>query len=178
MSVRAAGHAVSVLCVLEFLASRRAKDPMKPISEVCMRTIVRILVLLGVAVILPGAAWAQVTLAGTVKDPSGGVLPGVTVEALSPVLIEKVRAATTDAAGQYRIESLQPGTYTVTFALAGFSTLKRENVVMSGTGVVKIDAEMKVGGVAETVKVAEHIKGTAFSRPVYVVVSTRSSRPL
>src|SRR5205823_6424389 len=84
---------------------------------------------------------------------SGGVLPGVTVEASSPVLIEKVRTATTDAAGQYRIESLQPGTYTVTFALAGFSTLKRDNVVMSGAGVVKIDAEMKVGGVAETVTV-------------------------
>jgi hypothetical protein len=126
---------------------------MKPINEVCMRTILRILVLVGVAVILPGAAWAQVTLAGTVKDASAAVLPGVTVEASSPVLIEKVRTATTDAAGQYRIESLQPGTYTVTFALAGFSVLKRENVVMSGTGVVKIDAEMKVGGVAETVTV-------------------------
>ena len=62
--------------------------------------------------ILPSAAWAQVALAGTVKDASGAVLPGVTVEASSPALIEKTRSAMTDAAGQYRIESLQPGTYT------------------------------------------------------------------
>ena len=74
-----------------------------------MRTI-RILVLVGVAVILPSAAWAQVALAGTVRDASGLILPGVTVEASSPALIEKTRAATTDAGGQYRIESLQPGT--------------------------------------------------------------------
>ena len=117
-------------------------------------------------VLLPTAASAQVTLAGTVKDPSGAVLPGVTIEATSPVLIERIRTAFTDAAGQYRIESLQPGTYTVTFRLAGFSTLKRDEVVVSGTGVVKIDAEMKVGAVAETVNV------TAES-PVVDVLSTR-----
>src|SRR5438105_14066550 len=112
-----------------------------------MRTILRILILVGVAVILPTAAWAQVALAGTVKDALGAVLPGVTVEASSPVLIERTRAATTDGSGQYRIESLQPGTYSVTFTLAGFSILKRDDVVLSGTGVVKIDADMKVGGV-------------------------------
>src|SRR5438874_3670726 len=116
--------------------------------------------------LLPTIASAQVTLAGTVKDASGAVLPGVTIDATSPVLIEKVRTASTDAAGQYRIESLQPGTYTVTFRLAGFSTLKRDEVVVSGTGVVKIDAEMKVGAVAETVNV------TAES-PVVAVLSTR-----
>jgi hypothetical protein len=118
-----------------------------------MRTMIRTLVLVGVAMILPSAAWAQVTLAGTVRDPSGAVLPGVTVEASSPVLIEKVRTATTDATGQYRIESLQPGTYSVTFTLSGFSTFKHEDVELSGTGVIKIDADMKVGGVAETVTV-------------------------
>src|SRR5206468_10286390 len=99
-----------------------------------MRTTVRTLILLVVTAILPSAAWAQVALAGTVKDASGGVLPGVTVEAASPVLIEKTRTATTDATGQYRIESLQPGTYTVTFTLAGFATVRRDDVVMSGTG--------------------------------------------
>ena len=118
-----------------------------------MRTILRILVLLGAAAIFPSTAWAQVALAGTVKDALGAVLPGVTVEASSPVLIEKTRAATTDASGQYRIESLQPGTYRVTFTLAGFSVLRRDDVVLSGTGVVKIDADMKIGGVAETVTV-------------------------
>src|SRR5438067_1522835 len=102
-----------------------------------MRTTIRSLVLVGLAVmILPSAAWAQVALAGTVKDASGAVLPGVTVEASSPVLIEKTRSATTDSAGQYRIESLVPGTYTVTFTLAGFSTLKREGVEVSGAGVI------------------------------------------
>ena len=105
-------------------------------------------------------------LAGTVRDASGAVLPGVTVEASSPVLIEKTRAATTDASGQYRIESLQPGPYTVTFTLTGFATLKRDDVVLSGTGVVKIDADMKVGGVAETVTVTGET-------PVVDVQSTR-----
>src|SRR5436309_9873530 len=134
--------------------------------EVSMRTTIRTLILLVGAAVLPRAAWAQVTLAGSVKDASGGVLPGVTIEASSPVLIEKTRTATTDAAGQYRIESLQPGTYTVTFTLPGFATLKRDDVAMSGTGVIKIDAEMKVGGVAETVTVTGET-------PVVDVQSTR-----
>src|SRR4249920_1245893 len=102
---------------------------------------VRLLGLLVCIAIVPSAAWAQVTLAGTVKDASGAVLPGVSVEAASPVLIEKTRSATSDSSGQYRIESLQPGTYTVTFTLSGFATLKRDEVLLSGTGVIKIDGE-------------------------------------
>src|SRR5262245_11766071 len=102
-----------------------------------MRTRIRTLILVALAGILPSAAWAQVTLAGTAKDPSGAVLPGVTVEAASPTLIEKTRSAVTDGTGQYRIESLQPGTYVVNFTLTGFSTVKREGVELSGTGVVK-----------------------------------------
>jgi hypothetical protein len=131
-----------------------------------MRTIVRTLILLATAAIIPSAAWAQVTLAGTVKDASGAVLPGVTVEASSPVLIEKTRSAITDATGVYRIESLQPGAYVVTFTLSGFATLKRDGVELSGTGVVKIDADMKVGGVAETITVTGET-------PVVDVQSTR-----
>src|SRR3954469_21997696 len=118
-----------------------------------MRLIVRTVALTALAALLPAAAYAQVALAGTVKDASGAVLPGVTVEAASPVLIEKTRSAVSDSSGQYRIESLQPGTYTVTFSLSGFSTLKREGVELSGSGVVKIDSDMKVGGVAETITV-------------------------
>src|SRR5215471_7822456 len=118
-----------------------------------MRTILRTALLAVAAGILPSAAWAQVALAGTVKDASGAVLPGVTVEAASPTLIEKTRSAVTDGTGQYHIESLQPGTYTVTFALSGFSTLKREALELSGTGVVRVDVVMKVGGVAETITV-------------------------
>ena len=131
-----------------------------------MQTRVRTFLLLVIVGLLPGAAWAQVTLAGTVKDASGAVLPGVTVEASSPVLIEKTRSATSDASGQYRIESLQPGTYTVTFTLSGFSTLKREAVALSGTGVVTINADMKVGGVSETITVTGET-------PVVDVQSTR-----
>src|SRR5262245_66330216 len=118
-----------------------------------MRAVLRGCVLFVSIWILPAAAIAQATLAGAVRDPSAAVLPGVTVEAASPVLIEKTRTAITDATGQYRIESLQPGSYTVTFTLSGFSTLKRNDVVLSGTGVIKIDGEMKVGGVSETITV-------------------------
>src|SRR5215831_8912808 len=142
-------------------SSKRATD------EESMRTRVKTFLLVVFAGLLPSAAWAQVTLAGAVKDASGALLPGVTVEASSPVLIEKTRTATTDGAGQYRIESLQPGTYTVTFSLLGFATLKRDDVLLSGTGVVKIDAEMKVGGLAETVTV------TAASPIVDVQSTTR-----
>jgi len=70
----------------------------------------------------PSAAWAQASIAGVVKDGSGAVLPGVTVEASSPALIEKTRSVTTDGTGQYRIVDLAPGTYSVTFTLAGFNS--------------------------------------------------------
>jgi hypothetical protein len=106
-----------------------------------------------VVMCVPGAAWAQATLAGVVKDASGAVLPGVTVEASSPALIEKVRNAVTDGAGRYRIEDLRPGDYTVTFTLPGFTTVKREMLAVSGSGVITVDAEMRVGGVQETITV-------------------------
>src|SRR4030095_8124606 len=98
-------------------------------------------------------AWAQATIAGAVKDSSGAVLPGVTVEAASPALIEKVRNTATDGAGRYRIEDLRPGTYSVTFTLPGFATVKREGVIVSGSAVIAIDADLRVGGVQETVTV-------------------------
>ena len=74
-----------------------------------MRALVRMLMLLTFLCMPTASAWAQVSLAGVVTDSSGGVLPGVTVEASSPALIEKVRTAITDNSGRYRIESLQPG---------------------------------------------------------------------
>ena len=74
--------------------------------------------------LLPASAWAQSSITGVVRDASGAVLPGVTVEAASPALIEKVRSTVTDAQGRYRIVDLRPGTYTVTFALTGFTTSK------------------------------------------------------
>src|SRR6516162_8269826 len=104
----------------------------------------------------PSAARAQIagTITGIVKDTQGAVVPGVTVEAASPVLIEKVRSAITDASGRYVISDLRPGTYTVTFTLTGFSTVKREGVELVGTGTFTVDAEMRVGAVTETVTVS------------------------
>src|SRR6266496_2966573 len=88
-----------------------------------------------------------------VKDPSGAVLPGVTVEASSPALIEKVRTAVTDGSGQYRIVNLPPGTYVITFTLTGFSTVRREGVDISINVTSNIDAELRVGQVQETITV-------------------------
>src|SRR5215471_3896265 len=92
----------------------------------------------------PAAAWAQAAITGTVRDPSGAVLPGVTVEAASDALIEKVRTATTDPTGQYRIVDLRPGTYALTFGLPGFSTFKRDGIELSGTFTATINAELMV----------------------------------
>ena len=78
--------------------------------------------------LIPSIAVAQASITGVAKDPSGAVLPGVTVEAASPVLIEKVRTAVTDGNGRYQIVDLRPGTYTVTFTLTGFNTFKRDGV--------------------------------------------------
>jgi hypothetical protein len=112
-----------------------------------------VLVLSLAVVLLPSVAFAQGTLTGVVRDESAAVLPGVTVEAASPALIEKVRTATTDGAGQYRITGLNPGTYSLTFTLPGFSVVKREGVELSGTATLTIPAEMRVGALEETVTV-------------------------
>ncbi|HXH25342.1 MAG TPA: carboxypeptidase regulatory-like domain-containing protein [Vicinamibacterales bacterium] len=101
----------------------------------------------------PRAALAQASITGTVRDTSGGVLPGVTVEASSPVLIEKVRTVTTDGAGLYRIVDLRPGEYTVIFTLPGFSTVRRDGVVLEGAMTATINVELRVGALEETVTV-------------------------
>ena len=101
----------------------------------------------------PATAFAQATIAGVVKDTSGAVLPGVTVEAASPALIEKVRTAVSDGTGQFQVVNLVPGTYTVTFTLAGFNTVKREGVMLAGSFTAKVDAEMRVGALEETITV-------------------------
>ncbi len=105
-------------------------------------------------ILAPAAAYAQqASVAGTVKDSSGAVLPGVTVEVSSPALIEKTRTAVTDGSGHYQVIQLLPGTYTVTFTLPGFSTFKRDGVELTGSFIATINADMKVGAVAETITV-------------------------
>jgi hypothetical protein len=110
------------------------------------------LVFAGCLLLLPSVASAQV-LAGTVRDASGGVLPGVTVEASSAALIEKVRTAITDGAGQYRIEGLSPGTYSISYSLPGFATFQRQGVQLQTGVTLTLNADMRVGGLQETVTV-------------------------
>jgi hypothetical protein len=106
-------------------------------------------------VLLPTLAAAQTSaIAGEVKDTSGAVLPGVTVEVTSPALIEKVRSAVTDDAGRYSIVQLVSGVYTVTFTLPGFSTVRRENVELTADFTAPVNAELKVGAIEETITVA------------------------
>ena len=106
---------------------------------------------------LPPAASAQTALssaiAGVVRDSSGAVLPGVTVEAASPALIEKVRTAVTDSQGLYRIVDLRPGVYTVTFTLPGFSTFRREGLELTTGFTAAVNADLRVGGLEETITV-------------------------
>src|SRR3954468_24482040 len=100
-----------------------------------MRLCKFLLVLTGL--FLPAPLLAQ-SITGTVHDASGGVLPGVTVEASSPALIEKTKDAVTDGTGQYRIVDLRPGTYSLTFTLPGFTTVKRDNIELTGTATLTI----------------------------------------
>src|SRR6516165_2276510 len=109
---------------------------------------------LAVLVLAPAAAYAQLaSITGVVKDTSGAVLPGVTVEVSSPALIEKTRSTVTDGSGLYQIISLPPGAYSVTFTLTGFNTVKREGVELTGSFIATINGEMKVGAIAETITV-------------------------
>lgn len=118
-----------------------------------MRVTVKSVALLIWIVLAPSAVFAQAVIAGVVRDSSGAVLPGVTVEAASPALIEKVRSAVTGSSGQYRIEDLRPGTYAVTFSLAGFNQVKREGIELTGSFTASIDADLRVGSLEETITV-------------------------
>jgi hypothetical protein len=105
-------------------------------------------------VFLPASATAQSQINGVVRDESGGVLPGVTVEASSPVLIEKVRSAVTDDQGRFNIIDLRPGVYRITFTLTGFNTVVREGLEVPGGVAVTANADLKVGALEETITVS------------------------
>src|ERR1700694_2655327 len=109
------------------------------------------------AVIIPAVVFTQdrgtSNIAGVARDASGAVLPGVTVEAASPALIEKVRTVITDGEGQYKIVDLLPGTYAVAFGLAGFNTVRREGIVLQAGFTATVNADMQVGSLTETLTV-------------------------
>jgi hypothetical protein len=119
-----------------------------------MRRVVNVVAAMAGFLLAPGLVFAQATVAGVVRDASAAVLPGVTVEASSSVLIEKTRTAVSDGTGQYRITDLPPGTYTVTFSLTGFATIKRDDLTVSGSGVITLNVELRVGSLQETVTVS------------------------
>jgi carboxypeptidase family protein len=106
--------------------------------------------------LFPSISFAQATLAGVVKDSSNAVLPGVTVATSSPALIDKTRTATTDGTGQYQIVDLRPGTYSITFSLPGFRTIRREGVEINGAGLTTIDAELSVSDRVEIIHIVDY----------------------
>jgi hypothetical protein len=110
-------------------------------------------IVISALLLLPASALAQSSITGVVRDTSGGVLPGVTVEATSPALIEGSKSAVTDANGIYRVVDLRPGPYVVTFSLQGFNTLKREGIQLPAEFTATVNAELSVGTLQETVTV-------------------------
>ena len=132
---------------------------------------VRILAFTAALFLLPSLAHAQSTFTGSVKDVSGAVLPGVTVEVQSPVLIEKVRTVITDENGAYRVTDLRPGLYTVTFTLTGFATIKRDQLQLPSDFTMTVNAELKIGTLEEVMTVTG-------SSPIVDVQSTTKSQVL
>jgi hypothetical protein len=117
------------------------------------RVVLSVVVAFTLSAPAPAAAQEAASIVGIARDTSGAVMPGVTVEASSEALIEKVRTATTDSAGRYAIVSLRPGNYVVTFTLPGFKTIKREGIVLEGAFAATVNADMEVGALEETVTV-------------------------
>src|SRR5207247_4413394 len=111
------------------------------------------ILLLAAFCLLPAAVHAQSALTGVVKDTSGGVLPGVTVEAASPALIEKTRSTVTDESGGFRIVDLRPGIYSLTFSLEGFSSVKREGLELPSDFTMTVNIDLKIGALEETLTV-------------------------
>jgi hypothetical protein len=103
--------------------------------------------------VLPAGVSAQSAITGAVKDATGAVLPGVTIEVASPALIERVRTAVSDAQGRYAIVDLRPGAYTVTFTVQGFNTFVQSGLDLPSNFTATVNADMKLGALAESVTV-------------------------
>ena len=132
------------------------------------RLLLSLVVVFAAILFLPQDVHAQAAIAGVVKDSTGAALPGVTVEASSPALIERVRSVVSDGAGQYRIIDLSPGTYSVTFTIAGFKPMRRAGIVLEGNFTAPVNTELAVGNLNETITVTGET-------PVVDVVSNRAT---
>src|SRR5690349_13932472 len=124
-----------------------------PLGSLSFNRCLRALVLVA-GLLAPPLVYAQAATTGTVKDPSDPPLPGSTVEASSPALIEQTRTPVTHGTRQYRIENLRPGVYSLTFTLQGFTTVRREGIELTGNFIASVNASLAVGTVAETVVVS------------------------
>src|SRR3989454_6461722 len=121
------------------------------------------------------AAYAQSAIAGVVRDSSGAVLPGVTVEASSPALIEGSRTAVTDGAGQYTIADLRPGVYAVAFSLTGFRGVRRDGIVLPTSFTATVNADLAIGTVQEAITVTGESPLVDVQRSVSQSVMTRET---
>jgi hypothetical protein len=132
---------------------------------------------LGVAALLavPATAVAQSAMTGIVKDTSGAVLPGVTVEAASDALIEKSKSAVTDGEGRYLITDLRPGTYVVTFTLTGFSTIRREAITLPSEFTMTLNADLRVGSLEESITVTGDAPVVDVTTAVHTAVLNREA---
>jgi hypothetical protein len=122
--------------------------------SVCLPRQNVLIVVLTVLVLAPATLWAQSAVTGQVRDNTGAVLPGVSVEASSPALIEGLRSGVTDGNGQYSIVNLRPGAYTVTFKLTGFTTIVRSNLELPANFTATVDVSMSLGSLEESVTVS------------------------
>jgi Carboxypeptidase regulatory-like domain len=123
----------------------------------------------------PATARAQSAIAGVVKDTSGAVLPGVTVEAASDALIEGLRTAITDGSGQYKIVDLRPGQYIVTFTLPGFQTVKRDGIELPSNFTAQVSIDMKIGALEETITVSGQTPTVDVQSAVHTQVLNREA---
>ena len=148
------------------------------------KALMRGVVVMALLLLAPAMGFAQGSIAGVARDASGGVLPGVTVEASSPALIEKVRTVISDDAGVYRIVDLRPGAYVVTFTLQGFNTFRREGILLEGSAIATVNGDLKVGSIEESITVTGEapivdtqstVRETALNRELLDVIPTGRS---
>jgi uncharacterized surface anchored protein len=132
------------------------------------RVVLRLALGVLASLLVPATAAAQAAIAGIVKDKTGAVLPGATVEATSPALIERARSVTTDGAGQYKILDLRPGTYEVIFTMQGFQPVKRTGIILEGNFTAPVNVELELGSLTEAVTVA-------IESPVVDIVNNRQT---